>query len=725
MNAIRIEGFRCDICAATSVSHTQLRGDEKRVLFCAGCGMGVIENPPGSTAQFYDDDYYHHSAVGDSGYADYEFTASHTLLWTKLLIERLVPGGRILDIGCADGFLLHSLEGSFEKYGIEANPAAAAQAAQRQVHVIGSDLLDPSVSPDTQGSFDVITAIATYEHVLSLRTALGKSLSLLKQDGLLIFEIPLISDRGDNGEWLNSSYEHIFYPTVPGLERLFSQFEGYHFIGIQSEIACFSSTYIGAATRDGRVFAEIQRLFAAMTKPTLQGLDPEDRRLNLSYTVVHSFLPTAERILALPDLLERYHSRPLLTRLMQLWHGDSYGRKTAEAQAAWSETEATNWKSAHDNLAQVDRAAAPKIPISPPRVLALLPFLVKGALSLAVLRNMRRRGFDVTIAWLHDASAQYTPDPIEEFRATGRAIDLTHQRPDRHVGILGWAIDAYEIQLVLQIGAAPLYQHLFALKEAFSGVTIVDTLYNENGHTANHFLFEQAIDGVIVESQHMRRFVEGCTLKADRKVRVIESGVDLDRFRLRPRGLSGDGLLIGYVGRMSPEKNPIAFIELAERLCPHYPDARFTLVGEGPMADEVRRRVRASPAASRVSFLGYADNLVAALQELDVLIVPSKLDGRPNIIMEANACGVPVIAAPVGGIPEMIEEGRNGFLVKPDDTARIRQILDGWLAEPNALDAMRTSARALAETNFDRKRMMDTYARVFSQFANGVTVESP
>ncbi|MEO9191677.1 MAG: glycosyltransferase [Acetobacteraceae bacterium] len=725
MTAIRIEGFRCDICAATSVSHTQLRGDEKRVLFCAGCGMGVIENPPERTTAFYDDDYYHRPENGGPGYADYEFTASHTLLWTKLLIERLVRGGRILDIGCADGFLLHSLEGSFEKHGIEANPTAAARAAARQVHVIGADLLDPGVSPDTQGRFDVITAIATYEHVLSLRTALSKSLSLLKDDGILLFEVPLISNRGDNAEWFNSSYEHIFYPTVPGLERLFGQFHGYHFTGFESEIARFSSTYIGAASCDGQVFAEIERLFAAMTKPTLEGLDPEDRRLNLSYTVVHSFLPTAERILALPDLLERYHSRPLLTRLMQLWHGDSYARKTAEAQAAWWETQAANWKSAYDNLAQANRTAPPGTAVSPPRVLALLPFLVEGALSLAVLRDMRRRGFDVTIAWRYDASAQYTPDPVEEFRATGRAIDLTQQPPDRHVEILRWAIEAADVQLVLQIGAAPLYQHLFALKEVFPEIAIVDTLYNEIGHTTNHFLFEQAIDGVIVESQHMRRFVEGCTLKADPKVRVIESGVVLDRFRPRPRGLSGDGLLIGYVGRLSPEKNPIAFIELAERLCPHYPDARFTLVGEGPMAGEVRRRVQASPAGGAISFLGYAESAAAALQELDVLIVPSKLDGRPNIIMEANACAVPVIAAPVGGIPEMIEEGRNGFLVKPDDTARIREILDGWRADPATLDAMRHTARLTAETNFDRKRMMDAYALVFSEFAHGISAESP
>jgi len=717
MNVSQIEGFRCDVCGAASASHTLPRGDGKRVIFCAECGMGVIEKPPDNTAQFYDDDYYHRSQQSGPGYADYEFTASHTLLWVKLLIELLLPSGRILDVGCADGFLLHSLDGTFEKYGIEANPAAAERAAARQVHMIGADLLDPSVSPETQGLFDVVTAIATYEHVLSLRAALGKSLSLLKNDGVLIFEVPLISDHGDNAEWFNSSYEHIFYPTVPSLERLFGQFEEFHFTGFESTIAHFSSTYIGAATRDHGVFAKIQRLFAAMTKPTLEGLNLDDRRLNLSYTVVHSFFPTPERILALPDLLERHGSRPLLTRLMQLWHGDWHERKVAAAQAAWWETQAGNWKVARDNLAQTERAPLAAAAISPPRVLALLPFLVQGALSLAVLRDMRRRGFDVTIAWCHDASAQYTADAIEEFRVAGRAIDLTQQSPDRHVDILRSIIATTDVHLVLQIGAAPLYRYLFALKEACPGLVIVDTLYNEVGHTRNHFLFERAIDGIIVESQHMRRFVEGRTLKSGPNVLVVENGVDLKRFRPAPADLARNGLSIGYVGRMSPEKDPIGFIELAERLCPHFPTARFSLAGDGPMSEEVRRRVEKSPSAGRISFLGYADDPVAALQELDVLIVPSKLDGRPNIIMEANACAVPVIAAPVGGIPEMIEEGRNGFLAKPGDTSRIRQILDGWVADPATLDAVRRTARETADANFDRARMMDAYARVFSAFA--------
>lgn len=711
-----VPAFRCETCGGVGVSHVVQRGDGQQILFCADCGMGRIEHLPRSTAGFYDDDYYHRAECSGPGYADYRFTATHTLLWVKLVIERLLPAaGRVLDIGCADGFLLTSLEGPFDCHGIEANSAAAGRAAAQGVRILGADLLAPEVSAEQCGRFDVVTAIATFEHVLSLRNAVAKSLQLLAREGILLFEVPLMSDHADNSEWLNSSYEHISYPTVRGLDHLFAGL-GAQLVGFESEITGFSSTYVGAAATDPAKLARIRRIFSAMTRASLAGLDTPDRLLNLSFTVVHSFKQDTERVRELPLLLERYHSPELLTRLTQLWHADRYEFERATKQVEWWKGQASNWKAAYDNLAAVSHGQPASSTEATPRILAVLPYLVRGALSLAVLRDMRRRGFEVTIAWCYDATAQYTADPIEEFRAEGRAVDLVHVAPAELEGVLAEAIRTRGIDLLLQIGAAPLYEHLFALKEAFPSLRVVDTLYNEIGHTTRHFLYERAIDGVIVESEHMRRFIAGRTTKREPGIKVVASGVDLAQFRpgshFRPAG----NLTVGYIGRMSPEKNPIGFIEIAERLVPDFPAVQFTMNGEGPMLEEVRLRVGKSPVRHAIAFGGYAEDLTATLQELSLLVVPSVLDGRPNIIMEANACGVPVVAAPVGGIPEMIENGRNGFLVKPTDIARFRDILGDCSADPAALATMHRTARAVAEAKFDRKAMMEAYARAFKEF---------
>jgi cyclopropane fatty-acyl-phospholipid synthase-like methyltransferase len=160
-------------------------------------GMGVIENPPASTDSFYGDDYYGGAEEG-YGYVNYQVTAEHTQLWTRLMTEALSPGGRVLNIGCADGFALSHLRGNYELFGIEANAAAAAaaKATQKGVNVISSDLFSGDIKKFA--FFDIITSIATFEHVLDFRGAFELSLNFLKPDGILIFDVPLMSETEDN-----------------------------------------------------------------------------------------------------------------------------------------------------------------------------------------------------------------------------------------------------------------------------------------------------------------------------------------------------------------------------------------------------------------------------------------------------------------------------------------------------------------------------------------------
>ena len=322
--------FVCNICGNRRSGWSVARGDGRRVVFCADCSMGVIENPPADTCAFYTDNYYGQTVSGEVGYQDYTFTAEHGLLWTRLFIEALKGGGKVLDVGCADGFLLRRLSGTFELFGIEANNAAAAQAAACGVKIIANDIADPVVTAGGFGPFDVIASMATFEHVLDLSAAFRTCLGLLKPDGVLLFELPLISDHRDNHDWFHSSYEHISYPTLTGMQRLFSLNSGFQFIGFESDIKGYGSTYIGAATRDAQTFDQLQRLMRAMSQQDIGNLDIVGTRLNLAYHVVHCFRPTPERVLALPVLLEVAATPNLLKRMTQLWYGDSVGAAAAQ-----------------------------------------------------------------------------------------------------------------------------------------------------------------------------------------------------------------------------------------------------------------------------------------------------------------------------------------------------------------------------------------------------------
>jgi glycosyltransferase involved in cell wall biosynthesis len=350
-------------------------------------------------------------------------------------------------------------------------------------------------------------------------------------------------------------------------------------------------------------------------------------------------------------------------------------------------------------------------------ILALLPFLVTGALSLAVLRAMRDRGLDVCVGSYVPGGGGYTPDAADDLKSEDRLIDMSASHGPDGIDALVNIVRKRSIGVVLQIGSPWAYDQLPYLKERHPGLRVVDILYNKIGHTLNHFLYEACFDGVIVESQDMLQYVLDCTAKRDPRVRKVESGIDLERFTC-PAGKSckGNGLVVGYFGRMSPEKNPLGFVELAERLHGILPSLSFCMFGEGSMAEDVRARINAGSAAGAIRFGGYVDYPTTALAQMDVLVVPSKLDGRPMVVMEANAFGVPVIGAPVGGIPELIEPGCNGFVFAPEEHDKIAKILADWMEDAALFNRIIASCRATAETRFDRRRMLDDYEAVFREF---------
>jgi glycosyltransferase involved in cell wall biosynthesis len=351
------------------------------------------------------------------------------------------------------------------------------------------------------------------------------------------------------------------------------------------------------------------------------------------------------------------------------------------------------------------------------RVLALLPFLVKESMSLEIFRALPNRGVDVTVAF-SDSSEPYAADEMEDFVTRDRLIDVSRSGPAESFEVIGKAIVDRGIDLVVQVGATPLYPSLPRWKESNPKLRIADILYNEFTHTLNHFLYERCVDGVIVESEAMRRYVKRASFKEQPTIELVRSGVDLEAFTPPNRPLSdGSPITVGYIGRMSPEKNPIGFVDLAERLLALDPDLDFRMAGGGPDAREVKQRLVDSPYRHRIVYAGFVDSARSALHQIDVLVLPSKFDGRPAIVMEANACGIPVVAAPVGAVPELIDEGVNGYLLHPDETGLIHDLLSTWKKSPKTLTLLRRSARDYACRMFDRERMFDECARAFLRIA--------
>lgn len=180
---------------------------------------------------------------------------------------------------------------------------------------------------------------------------------------------------------------------------------------------------------------------------------------------------------------------------------------------------------------------------------------------------------------------------------------------------------------------------------------------------------------VIAISERQRRdLVERFRVVPSHKVRVIPLGFDLERLahyeaqqvaELRIAWLQGAaGPLLGWIGRLVPIKRVDRLLYAMAELKQAYPEVRLVLVGEGPERSALEALGHKLNLTSRVHWAGLRWDMPEVLRALDAVVLVSDNEGTPVTLIEALACGVPVAATPVGGVPDLLEEGRWGYLLR-------------------------------------------------------------
>jgi glycosyltransferase involved in cell wall biosynthesis len=174
-----------------------------------------------------------------------------------------------------------------------------------------------------------------------------------------------------------------------------------------------------------------------------------------------------------------------------------------------------------------------------------------------------------------------------------------------------------------------------------------------------------------------------------RRLVEIPGGVDLDLFLRVTTGLRRrlgleDAEVVLYVGRFAPLKNVSLLIDAFAVLRRRRPRARLLLVGEGALAGRLRAQARHLGVAADVVFAGHrgVGELPAFYSLADVFALPSRFDNSPNVLLEAMACELPVVATRVGGVPRYVADGANGLLVAPGEPALMAAAIERVLDEP-------------------------------------------
>lgn len=158
-----------------------------------------------------------------------------------------------------------------------------------------------------------------------------------------------------------------------------------------------------------------------------------------------------------------------------------------------------------------------------------------------------------------------------------------------------------------------------------------------------------------------------------------------------------------FVGRLDPVKGVVVLFDAVASLLAAGVAVHLTLVGDGPQRADLERRVRELGLDGSVAFAGYRNSVEVQqhLRETDVFVLPSFAEGVPVSLMEAMAAGLPVIATNVGGVTELVRDGRNGYVVAPGEPAAIAGAIDALAADPDRRRRFGDDGRATVRADFD------------------------
>jgi glycosyltransferase involved in cell wall biosynthesis len=210
-----------------------------------------------------------------------------------------------------------------------------------------------------------------------------------------------------------------------------------------------------------------------------------------------------------------------------------------------------------------------------------------------------------------------------------------------------------------------------------------------------------ACTAILVLSKDWKETIE--TYTTNKRVIILYNPVISKSFNgSRPHVESLRAGRILFMGRVGERKGAYDILEAVPEVIRSYPDARFILAGDGDL--EKAKRISAEKGIDRnVEFPGWVkgDDKRAYFRNSDIYLLPSYHEGIPVSILEAMAAGLPVISTPVGGIPDAIEDGVNGFLVNPGDARAIAEKLVYLLEHPRERKEMGTRNRTKVTDQFD------------------------
>jgi glycosyltransferase involved in cell wall biosynthesis len=297
---------------------------------------------------------------------------------------------------------------------------------------------------------------------------------------------------------------------------------------------------------------------------------------------------------------------------------------------------------------------------------------------------------------------------VREFKKSNIQIIHTHKYKDTIL-----AAPAAKL-----CGIPHVVRTVHGLREPFQGLQSLKMSFYKAIERIVHRYY---VDSIIGVSSQIER-----TYKAEGerfRVTCIRNGIDLDgrsiqadkRRTRKDLGVDSETCLIGTIGRLTPVKGVPYLLQAARKLLRQGANVKVLVVGEGSIRSDLMAQTRDLGISEHVVFLGHREDTDALLQALDIFVLPSLSEGIPMALLEAMAASRAVVASRVGGVPEIIEDGVEGFLVEPMDVNSLTERCLRLIQSPDMAQKMGQTARARVERDFSAENMAHRVALLYTE----------
>lgn len=428
----------------------------------------------------------------------------------------------------------------------------------------------------------------------------------------------------------------------------------------------------------------------------------------------HGFIGRAIRE---PLLLHRVHGDGLEATSPPLAHHREHLRRANSNLTGAPQTGPNVSRSVINPYANLGALDDPR-----PGFLLALPFISIGGaekllktLAESIASGGRRLVVTTSLTLRHDV-----PEDNSCFDAiTPHVYHLSRLFQDdaARIQFVRYLMRRYRIGIVMFAGCELVYHMLPDLRREFPEARFVDQLFNDSVHVFNNRYYAEFIDATLVPSEQLRQSLVESHHADPASLYVIPHGIQLScnerdtDWNVLPAEARGK-LIVAFFGRLSREKGPDLFVEIARKLARNG-SLFFVMTGEGPERENIRQAIRKYGLSERIYAPGFVRDVVPLMRAADIVVLPSRIDGMPLVVLESQSLSKPVVAARVGSLPAMIDDGNTGLLCEPGNVDEFCDQILALARDPDLRARMGAAGRLSVIQRYSADHMLRAYHDVF------------